>query len=233
MQKEYDMYSEGFRKLRSYLEAQKARMEGIKNKIEQYQDDLINAEKKYSSRFNSIVVPSFATDTSGSRPSSQQVQQKPVASAPVSQSTQSVSPSTTATPSTNTPTEEISDTTSEKANEMVSDTTVNNVFNNNNGGTSIPPVGVQPVAQDKIVTTGAKSGFNFDPWIALAGAAGIAGVGGIAAAAAMSAKSSKPKEEKKEEPQQQYQPREQQPVDRNNVFLKIQELQRQNNGVKE
>ena len=128
----------------------------------------------------------------------------------------------------------MADTTTEKANEIVSDTTENSVIVNNKEGTSVPPVS-EPVVDNKtVVTTGSKSGFNFDPWIALAGAAGLAGVGGIAAAAAMSAKSSKPKEEKKEEPQQQYQPREQQQsFNGNNVFLKIQELQKQNNGVKE
>ena len=231
--KEYDMYSEGFRKMRNYLDSQKARMEGIRSRIEQYQNDMINMEKTFSSRFSSIVVPNFSTDTSGSRPTAQPVQQQPVASAPVSQSAVSNQPSAAATP--------VADTTTEKANEIVTDTTLetevetnDSLLINNTEEPVVPPVDVQPGVDDKtVVTTGSKSGFNFDPWVALAGAAGLAGVGGIAAAAAMSAKSSKPKEEKKEEPQQ-YQPREQQPsYDKNNVFLKIQELQKQNNEVKE
>ena len=227
--KEYDMYSEGFRKMRNYLDAQKTRMEGIRTKIEQYQNDITNMEKTFSSRFSSIVVPNFSTDTSSSNQTSQPVQQQPVASAPISQSVTSAAPSTTAVP--------VADTTTDKANEIVEDTTTetsNSLIVNNTEEPVVPPVDVNPIDDDKsVVTTGSKSGFNFDPWIAIAGAAGLASVGGIAAAAAMSAKSSKPKEEKKAEPQQ-YQPREpQQSLNRNDVFLKIQELQRQNNEVKE
>ena len=62
--KKYELYINGFKKIRKYLEDQVVKMDEMKIKLERYQNEIINIEKTYSDRFNGIVIPNFQSTAS-------------------------------------------------------------------------------------------------------------------------------------------------------------------------
>ena len=61
--KELNFYLNGFKNISNYLESQVTKMNGVKAKLEKYQNNIINIEKSYSEKFNDIAVPSFQSNS--------------------------------------------------------------------------------------------------------------------------------------------------------------------------
>ena len=62
--KKYELYINGFKKIRKYLEEQVVKMDEMKIKLEKYQNEIMNIEKSSSDRFNDIAIPIFQSTAS-------------------------------------------------------------------------------------------------------------------------------------------------------------------------
>ena len=69
--KEFDLYTEGFKKVKLYLSKRKERMEVLKSKIDKYQSDLLSLEKKCMLDFENIVIPNVSTTIAERQPAVQ------------------------------------------------------------------------------------------------------------------------------------------------------------------
>ena len=55
--KSYNLYSDGFNKMTSFIGAEINKLNGVKSKLEKYQSDTEEAEKLFSDKFNDIITP--------------------------------------------------------------------------------------------------------------------------------------------------------------------------------
>lgn len=62
--KKHELYVNGFKKVKNYLEDQATRMSEMKRRLEKYQSGIISVEKAYTDRFNDIAIPSFQSTAS-------------------------------------------------------------------------------------------------------------------------------------------------------------------------
>lgn len=62
--RKHELYTDGFKKIKKYLEDQVTKMGEVKIKLERFQNEVISTEKAYSDRFNDIAIPTFQSTAS-------------------------------------------------------------------------------------------------------------------------------------------------------------------------
>ena len=202
----FNLYSDGFNKIKKYLEERREQLKALKSAVERYQDTMVSIEKTHISRFNDISLPIINDVGAPTQPENNNNPVPAVNPQPSNNNNSNNNYNNNNNSSNNnvlnnaTVNSDSKGVDDSKVEDLTIDTEpLTEVIPSETVETPEPVVPVAPVKEE----TGEEGGKGFDPWWTMAGIAGVAGLGGVAAAA-VSANSNKEEKEKEKDTEVQY-----------------------------